>query len=62
MLRYAAMRLASAVPVLFLVTLITYGILLLIPGDPALVIAGPSATEAEIESVRALLGLDRPVL
>ena len=62
MWRYALMRIASAIPVILLVTLISFGLMLLIPGDPALVIAGPSATAAEIESVRAQLGLDRPVL
>ncbi|HVL71581.1 MAG TPA: ABC transporter permease [Beijerinckiaceae bacterium] len=62
MWRYALMRIASAIPVILLVTLISFGLMLLIPGDPALVIAGPSATAAEIESVRVQLGLDRPVL
>jgi peptide/nickel transport system permease protein len=62
MWRYALMRIASAIPVILLVTLISFGLMLLIPGDPALVIAGPSATAAEIEAVRAQLGLDRPVL
>ncbi len=62
MRRYVLLRVASAVLVIGLVTLITFGLLLIIPGDPALVIAGPAATPAEIEGVRTQLGLDRPVL
>ena len=33
-----------------------------IPGDPALVIAGVDATEKDIEAIRAKLGTDRPIL
>jgi peptide/nickel transport system permease protein len=62
MRRYVLLRVASAVLVIGLVTLITFGLLLIIPGDPALVIAGPAATPAEIEGVRRQLGLERPVL
>ncbi len=32
------------------------------PGDPAKIIGGPTATESDISSIRANLGLDRPVL
>src|SRR5690625_2916832 len=32
------------------------------PGDPATIIAGPSATESDLEAIRSNLGLDRPVL
>jgi ABC-type dipeptide/oligopeptide/nickel transport system permease component len=33
----------------------------LIPGDPAALIAGPDATQADVENVRQSLGLDRPL-
>lgn len=52
-------RLLSAIPVLFLVTLIAASIMQLVPGDPALIIAGQNATDAEVQQVRATLGLDR---
>jgi peptide/nickel transport system permease protein len=34
----------------------------LVPGDPASVMAGPQATKAEVEQVRAQLGLDEPFI
>jgi peptide/nickel transport system permease protein len=57
---FVARRLIAAVPVLFLVTLIAASIMQLVPGDPASVIAGQSASNFEIEQVRQQLGLDRP--
>lgn len=55
-------RLASAVPVLILVSLITFGMMRLIPGDPAAAIAGLSATTQQINQIRQDLGLDQPFL
>ena len=52
-------RLLSAIPVLLLVTLISASIMQLVPGDPALVIAGANASDAEVQQVRRALGLDR---
>lgn len=52
-------RLLSAIPVLLLVTLISASIMQLVPGDPALVIAGTNASDAEVQQVRRALGLDR---
>ena len=54
-------RLLSAIPVLLIVSLISFGLMRLIPGDPAAAIAGVSATPAEIERLRRDLGLDQPV-
>jgi peptide/nickel transport system permease protein len=62
MARYIARRLLSAVPVLFLVTLISFGIMQIVPGDPAMIIAGLGATPEEVARVRAQLGLDQPRL
>jgi peptide/nickel transport system permease protein len=55
-------RLLSAIPVLFIVSLISFGLMRLIPGDPAAAIAGTSATPAQIEQLRRDLGLDEPVI
>ena len=52
-------RLLSAIPVLLLVTLISASIMQLVPGDPALIIAGTNASDAEVQQVRRALGLDR---
>ncbi|TDB95869.1 ABC transporter permease [Nonomuraea longispora] len=54
-------RLAGALVVLFVVSVITFGLSLLIPGDPAIHIAGEHATREEIAAVRTGLGLDQPV-
>ena len=59
---YVLRRLASAVPVLLLVTLISFGIMQIVPGDPAMIIAGLGATPQEVARVRTQLGLDRPPL
>ncbi|WP_291298027.1 ABC transporter permease [Elioraea sp.] len=62
MLRYAVRRIAASVPVLLLVTLISFSMMHLVPGDPAAAIAGAGATNAEIEAIRLQLGLDKPFL
>jgi peptide/nickel transport system permease protein len=55
-------RLASAVPILLIVSLMTFGLMHLIPGDPAVAIAGLSATPQQILQLRHDLGLDEPFL
>ncbi len=54
-------RLLSALPVLLIVSLISFGLMRLIPGDPAAAIAGIAATPAQIEQLRQDLGLDEPL-
>ena len=61
MVGVAFRRLLSAIPVLLIVSLITFGLMRLIPGDPAAAIAGVSATPAQIEQLRRDLGLDQPL-
>lgn len=61
MVRVAAGRVLSAIPVLVIVSLITFGLMRLIPGDPAAAIAGIAATPAQIEQLRQDLGLDQPI-
>ena len=55
-------RLFGALPTLLLVSLVTFGLMRLIPGDPAVVIAGISATPADVAQIRNELGLDQPLL
>lgn len=61
MLRAITRRLLSAIPVLLIVSLISFGLMRLIPGDPAAAIAGISATPAQIAQLRTDLGLDQPL-
>jgi ABC-type dipeptide/oligopeptide/nickel transport system permease component len=59
MLNQLANRLVSSVPVLFGVLLLGFLLMQLIPGDVARVIAGPTATQDVVDSIRRDLGLDR---
>jgi peptide/nickel transport system permease protein len=56
------LRLARVPLVLGAVTLLVFVLLRLLPGDPALNVAGTSATADQIEQVRGELNLDAPVL
>ena len=60
--RIILQRLGTAVPILLLVSLMTFGMIHMIPGDPAAAIAGPSATPDQIAMIRHNLGLDQPLL
>jgi peptide/nickel transport system permease protein len=55
-------RLLGALPILLIVSLITFGMIHLIPGDPAAAIAGMSATQEQIANIRRDLGLDEPLV
>ncbi len=55
-------RLAQVVPVLFLVTFMSFMLLHLTPGDPALLLAGEQPTERQIAEIRSYYGFDRPLL
>lgn len=58
---YILRRLTQAVFILLGVTLVTFVLLFALPADPARMIAGRSATVDTVASIRAELGLDRPV-
>jgi len=62
MSQYILRRLFGLVPVLFGITLAVFLLLRLIPGDPAIVLAGERATPEQIAALRTQLGLDRPLL
>ena len=59
--RYVARRLLQMVPVLLGVSLLTFLLTNLLPGDPARAVAGRLATPEQLEAVRERLGLDRPL-
>ncbi len=54
-------RLLQALPVAAMSTLAIFGLIQLVPGDPAATIAGEYATAETIEAIRQTLGLDRPL-
>ena len=53
-------RVTGAIPVVLLVTLITFGLMRLIPGDVSAALGGVTSTLAERELIRKNLGLDEP--
>ncbi len=61
MLRNVAFRLLQAIPVILLVAVLTFVLMHMLPGDPAVVIAGPDATAEAVDRLRHQLGLDRPL-
>ena len=62
MFAYAVRRVISTIPVMAIVALFVFSLLYIAPGDPAAIIAGDQATPADVERIRAGLGLDRPFL
>jgi len=59
---YIVRRLLATIPVMGVVAVFVFLLLHLTPGDPAVMIAGELATEADILAIWAKLGLDRPFL
>lgn len=62
MLHSISTRIAQAVPVMLIVAILTFFLMHLLPGDPAVIIAGDQAGPEAIEAMRRTLGLDRPLL
>ncbi len=60
MIAYLVRRLLLFIPMLIGMVIVTFGLLLLIPGDPAAVLLGQEATPTEIATLRIRCGLDRP--
>ncbi len=59
--RFVLYRPLQFLPVLFGISLITFVLVRMIPGDPARVILGTKATPAAIAKIRAQYGLDEPI-
>lgn len=62
MIRIILVKLLQAVPVMLIISILAFLLLSLLPGDPAVIIAGDQASPAAIARVRQQLGLDRPYL
>ena len=59
--RYLLRRLLQVVPTALGIVTITFALVHLAPGDPAVDFAGEGADQAQIEAARSYLGLDRPL-
>jgi peptide/nickel transport system permease protein len=61
MLSFLAKRIAQLVPTLFFVSILIFSLQHLLPGDPALVMAGEERDPAVIAQIRQQYRLDRPI-
>ena len=61
MLSYLARRLSASFLILIGVSIVTFGLIFIIPADPVAMIAGRNATAEIREQIRIQLGLDRPI-
>ncbi|WP_134680423.1 ABC transporter permease [Paracoccus ravus] len=59
--RFVLFRPLQFLPVLFGISVITFVLVRLIPGDPARILLGTRATPAAIANIRAQYGLDDPI-
>jgi len=60
MLAYLVKRLLSLIPVLFGISLVSFILIHLVPGDTVTVILGTNSTAVSAAALRAAFGLDRP--
>lgn len=58
---YVVRRLLALLPVLLIVATVGFFLIYLTPGDPAAVMLGPDATNEDLDNLRHLMGLDRPL-
>jgi len=59
--KYVLMRLIHAIPTLIGIVLIMFILVRVLPGDPARLIAGMEATEEDVQKIREILGLNKPL-
>ncbi len=59
---YILRRLLALLPVLLIVATVGFFLIYLTPGDPAAVMLGPDATQDDLQNLRTIMGLDRPLL
>ena len=61
MLNFLARRVAQLIPTLFFVSILIFSLQHLLPGDPALIMAGEERDPAVIEQIRHQYRLDQPI-
>lgn len=61
LLQYISKRILELIPILFVISILVFLFVHLIPGDPARLVAGQQATFKEVQLVREELGLNEPV-
>jgi ABC-type dipeptide/oligopeptide/nickel transport system permease component len=61
LLRYIARRIPYVIPQLFGIILVSFFMVKLIPGDPAVMMLGPTASQQSLEALRDKMGLTKPL-
>lgn len=61
MAQYLVNRIWGILPVLLVLSIVTFGVMRLIPGDPVEIMWGGEANREAVQAARARLGLDRPL-
>ena len=61
LLRHILARLAALIPILLGLSIASFALVHVIPGDPALVMLGGEGTPQQVQELRKQLGLDRPL-
>jgi len=61
MLNFLARRIVQLIPTLFFVSVLIFSLQQLLPGDPALIMAGEDRDPAVIEQIRKQYRLDQPI-
>ncbi|MDQ3541395.1 MAG: ABC transporter permease, partial [Chloroflexota bacterium] len=59
--QYITRRLLQMIPVVFGITIVIFGMLRAIPGDPAVTMAGEKARDDQIAILREKMGLNEPI-
>lgn len=60
--RYIIKRLLIAIPTIIIIAIAIFTLMYFTPGDPARMVLGESASEAELAEYRSFLGIDRPYI
>jgi peptide/nickel transport system permease protein len=61
MLRYMAKRFLSMIPTFLLASVLVFSFMHMMPGDPAGVMLGDTATPEQVQALRVVMGFDRPI-
>lgn len=61
LLRYIARRIPYVIPQLFGIILVSFFLVKLIPGDPAVMMLGPTASQESLAALRDKMGLTKPL-
>ena len=66
LIRYAAMRLVQLVPMVLVVTMVVFFVMMIVPGDPVMVmlgaVDGAQISREVYDAMRVRLGLDKPLI